>query len=269
MSRVQADGTVRLVGTGLVTFQLALQTGTGLTCRLSPVPDLSTLPKGPKLQAAKGKIKVGPDPAAADDEVTLTAVVAIGATAPVLDGTQDVLLRLQGATGEAMSVLAPGGKFSVKGKKLTLSDTDGTVIQGMRDQPHSADPDEQPATAPPDEGRIGGHQGIEEARHADLQAERRGRRAAVGRGSGDGGHRYPDGLACGDLRAGQEGDQGPLTGAAAVDRRLAAIDPAIEAGVQLLVHPLALRLVEPRERGQHGGELRLDRGTILVAPRSA
>jgi hypothetical protein len=116
------------------------------------VPDLSTLPKGPKLQAAKGKIKVGPDPAAADDEVTLTAIVAIGATAPVLDGTQDVLLRLQGATGEAMSVLAPGGKFSVKGKKLTLTDTDGTVIQGMRDQPHSANPDEQPAPLPPTKG---------------------------------------------------------------------------------------------------------------------
>ena len=149
---VQADGTVRLVGTGLVTFQLALQTGTGLTCRLSPVPDLSTLPKGPKLQAAKGKIKVGPDPAAADDDVTLTAIVEIGATAPVLDGTQDVLLRLQGATGEAMSVLAPGGKFSVKGKKLTLTDTDGTVIQGMRDQPHSANPDEQPAPLPPTKG---------------------------------------------------------------------------------------------------------------------
>jgi len=149
---VQADGTVRLVGTGLVTFQLALQTGTGLTCRLSPVPDLSTLPKGPKLQASKGKIKIGPDPAAADDDVTLTAIVAIGATAPVLDGTQDVLLRLQGATGEAMSVLAPGGKFSVKGKKLTLTDTDGTVIQGMRDQPHSANPDEQPAPLPPTKG---------------------------------------------------------------------------------------------------------------------
>jgi hypothetical protein len=150
---VQPDGTVRLVGTGLVTFQLALQTGTGLTCRLSPVPDLSTLPKGPKLQAAKGKIKVGPDPAAADDEVTLTAIVAIGAPpAPVLDGSQDVLLRLQGATGQAMSVLAPGGKFSVKGKKLTLTDTDGTVIQGMRDQPHSADPDEQPPPLPPTKG---------------------------------------------------------------------------------------------------------------------
>src|SRR5262249_12104375 len=141
---VQPDGTVRLVGTGLVTFQLALQTGTGLTCRLSPRPDLPTLPKGPKLQAAKGKIKIGPDSQAADDELTLTAVFANGARAPVLDGSQDVLLRLQGATGEPLDVLAPGGKFSVKGKKLTLTDADGSVIQSMRDQPHSADPDEQP-----------------------------------------------------------------------------------------------------------------------------
>ena len=50
---VQADGTVRLVGTGLVTFQLALQTGTGLTCRLSPVPDLASLPKGPNAQVRR------------------------------------------------------------------------------------------------------------------------------------------------------------------------------------------------------------------------
>jgi hypothetical protein len=149
---VQADGTVRLVGTGLVTFQLALQTGTGLTCRLSPVPDLASLPKGPKLKSSKGKIKVGPDATAADDEVTLTAVVANGATAPVLDGSQDVLLRLQGASGEPLNVLAPGGKFSVKGKKLTLTDTDGSVIQSMRDQPHSADPDQQPAPLPPTQG---------------------------------------------------------------------------------------------------------------------
>jgi hypothetical protein len=62
---VQADGTVRLVGTGLVTFQLALQTGTGLTCRLSPVPDLASLPKGPTLKSSKGKIKIGPDATAA------------------------------------------------------------------------------------------------------------------------------------------------------------------------------------------------------------
>jgi hypothetical protein len=149
---VQPDGTVRLVGTGLVTFQLALQTGTGLTCRLSPVPDLATLPKGPKLKSSKGKIKIGPDAAAADDEVTLTVVMQTGATAPVLDGSQDVLLRLQGTSGEPLNVLAPGGKFSVKGKKLTLSDADGSVIQGMRDQPHSADPDQQPAPLPPTQG---------------------------------------------------------------------------------------------------------------------
>jgi hypothetical protein len=149
---VQPDGTLRLVGTGLVTFQLALQTGTGLTCRLSPVPDLSTLPKGPKIQSAKGKIKVGPDPNAADDEVTLTTIVALGATAPVLDGSQDVLLRLQGASGLPLNMLVPGGKFSVKGKKLTLSDTDGSLIQSMRDQPHSADPDQQPEPLPPTKG---------------------------------------------------------------------------------------------------------------------
>ena len=149
---VQSDGTVRLVGTGLVTFQLALQTGTGLTCRLSPVPDLASLPKGPKIKSSKGKIKIGPDATAVDYEVTLTVVVANGATALVLDGSQDVLLRLQGASGQPLNVLAPGGKFSVKGKKLTLTDSDGSVIQNMRDQPQSANPDEQPAPLPPTQG---------------------------------------------------------------------------------------------------------------------
>src|SRR5262249_27865890 len=152
---VASDGTVRLVGTGLVTFQLALQTGTGLTCKLSPVPDLATLPKAPKLASVKGKIKPGPDPTMADDELTVTAVLVSGATAPVLDGSQDVILRLQAPGTDPVSILAPGGpggKFQVRGKKLTLEDADGSVIKAMRDQPKSADPDQQPAPLPPTKG---------------------------------------------------------------------------------------------------------------------
>ena len=145
------DGVLRLVGTGLVTFQLALQTGTGLTCALSPVPNLADLPKGPKLASAKGKVKLGTD-APADDQLTVTATLVTGATAPVLDGSQDVIIRLQGAQGDAVSLLAPGGKFQVKGKKLVLNDADGSVIKAMRDQPKSADPDQQPAPLPPTKG---------------------------------------------------------------------------------------------------------------------
>jgi len=149
---VASDGTVRLVGTGLVTFQLALQTGTGLTCKLSPVPDLATLPKGPKLASVKGKIKLGSDTTPADDQLTVTAGLVSGATAPVLDGSQDVILRLEAAGSDPVSLLAPAGKFQVKGKKLTLTDADGSVIKAMRDQPKSADPDQQPAPLPPTKG---------------------------------------------------------------------------------------------------------------------
>jgi hypothetical protein len=149
---VAADGTVRLVGTGLVTFQLALQTGTGLTCKLSPVPDLTTLPKGPKLASVKGKIKPGSDTVTADDELTVTAVMVSGATAPDLKGDQDVILRLEAPGSDPVSLLAPAGAFQVKGKKLTLTDSDGSVIKPMRDQPKSADPDQQPAPLPPTKG---------------------------------------------------------------------------------------------------------------------
>ena len=149
---VASDGTVRLVGTGLVTFQLALQTGTGLTCKLSPVPDLATLPKGPKLASVKGKIKLGSDTTPADDQLTVTAGLVSGAKPPLLDGNQDVILRLQAAGSDPVSLLAPAGKFQVKGKKLTMNDADGSVIKAMRDQPKSADPDQQPAPLPPTKG---------------------------------------------------------------------------------------------------------------------
>src|SRR5262249_22628067 len=144
---VGADGVVRLVGTVFVNFQLPLQTGTGLTCQLSPVPTLANLPKGATLVSAKGKVK--PGPASNDDELTLTAVLASGTPPPVLDGTQDVLLRLNPSSNQPLNLYAAGGMFTVKGKKLLVQDPEGSLklIQAITDQPVGRDqPPAPPAT---------------------------------------------------------------------------------------------------------------------------
>jgi len=113
--------------------------------QLSPATSL-----GPQRKNVTSPVGVGP-PA-----IPLTAAVSLaevpGATAPVLDGSQDVILRLEAAGSDPVSLLAPAGKFQVKGKKLTLTDADGSVIKAMRDQPKSADPDQQPAPLPPTKG---------------------------------------------------------------------------------------------------------------------
>src|SRR5262249_21955305 len=81
------------LGADLINFVAALQTGPRLTCTLSPAVDLASLPKGPVLTSMKGQVKAGTDPKAADDDLTLTAVMTAGAAPLALDGTQDVLLR--------------------------------------------------------------------------------------------------------------------------------------------------------------------------------
>src|SRR5262245_46921404 len=132
---LDSTGVLRLVGTGFINFQLPLQTGTGLTCQLSPAPDLAGLPKGPTLASVKGKVKPGSDPAAADDELTLTAALVSGANPIAMDGSQDVLLRFKGAAGGPLTIIVPGGHLQKKGKKFSLQDGDGSVIQAISDQP--------------------------------------------------------------------------------------------------------------------------------------
>src|SRR5262249_55056822 len=122
---LNAQGSVRLVGTDFINYQIPLQTGTGLTCTLAPAPALNTLPKGATLASVKGVTKKGTDPNAADDSLTLTAVLVPGATAPVLDGSQDVLLRLEPASGKPVNILVPSGHGSGTAKKLTVQDSDG------------------------------------------------------------------------------------------------------------------------------------------------
>jgi hypothetical protein len=148
---LKADGTLRLVGTDFINYQLPLQTGCGMTCRLSPAPDLASLPKGSSLAAVKGKVKVGPDAAAADDDLTLTTVLVSGDTAPVLDGSQDLLLRLEPETGDPLNLLVQAGRFAAKGKKkLIATDAgDGSIIERISDAPSGQD---IPAPPPPTQG---------------------------------------------------------------------------------------------------------------------
>jgi hypothetical protein len=147
---LKADGTMRLVGTDFINFQIALQTGAGMTCRLTPAPDLASLPRGPSLAAVKGKVKAGPDANAPDDALTLTAVLVPGETPPVLDGSADLLLRLKGASGAPLNLFVKGGRMAAKGKKkLILKDGDGSAIERISDAPSGQD---QPEPPPPTQG---------------------------------------------------------------------------------------------------------------------
>ncbi len=147
--RLAADGTLRLVGTDFINFQLPLQTGAGMTCRIEPAPNLADLPAGPSLASAKGKVKAGPDAAAADDELALTAGFVFGETPPPLDGAQDVLLRLRAEGGDPLTLLAPAGTLQARGKKLKLKDGDGSMLERISDAPTGQEP---PPTPPATKG---------------------------------------------------------------------------------------------------------------------
>ena len=88
----------------------------------------------------KGKVKAGTDAAVPDDELMLTAAFVFGATPPLLDGSEDVLLSLRSGNGDPLNLLVQGGRFVAKGKKkLTVSDADGSVIERISDAPSGQD----------------------------------------------------------------------------------------------------------------------------------
>ncbi len=62
VSQLGADGMLRLVGTGLINFQLALQTGTGLTCRLVAGARPRRTAEGAVACVGKGQDEAGPRP---------------------------------------------------------------------------------------------------------------------------------------------------------------------------------------------------------------
>ncbi len=126
---MEANGNIRLVGANILNLIIVNLTGPGITCSLDPVPDLSSLPAGPSVVAVKGKGKLGPETETPDDEATWRVVLANGATAPPLDGTGDLVLRFGRDSGTVLALLVRGSAFTVKGKKSTAVDVDGSVIQ--------------------------------------------------------------------------------------------------------------------------------------------
>jgi hypothetical protein len=146
-ANLNSGGQVTLSGAAFLNFIAALQTGPRLSCTVSPAVDLASLPKGPVLTSMKGQVKAGPDPTAADDDLTLTAVMTAGAVPLALDGTQDVLLRFQPAGQLPLTILVPSGHLAAKGKKSLLKDTDGSVFQAIADLPTSIDDQTPPPPA--------------------------------------------------------------------------------------------------------------------------
>jgi len=145
---LNSAGQVTLSGAAFLNFVAALQAGPRLSCTLSPAVDLASLPKGPALTSVKGQVKAGTDPTAADDDLTLTAVMTAGAVPPVLDGTQDVLLRFQPPGKLPLTILVPSGHLTAKGKKKSLvNDTDGSVFQAIADLPTSINDQTPPPPA--------------------------------------------------------------------------------------------------------------------------
>jgi hypothetical protein len=142
---LNSQGQLTLTGADFINFVSNLQTGPRVTCTLSPAVDLASLPKGPTLTSMKGQVKNGT--ADTDDALTLTAVVTNGATPPVVDGTQDVLLRFVPAGAPPLTILVPHGHLTAKGKKSTVKDTDGSVFMAIPDVPTSQDDQTSPPPA--------------------------------------------------------------------------------------------------------------------------
>jgi hypothetical protein len=142
---LNSQGQVTLTGADFINFVSTLQTGPRLTCTLSPAVALTSLPKGPALTSVKGQVKTGTG--AADDALTLTAAWTNGTTAPVVDGTKDVLLRFAPAGAPPLTILVPSGHLAAKGKKSLVKDTDGSVFMAIADVPTSQDDQNPPPPA--------------------------------------------------------------------------------------------------------------------------
>src|SRR5262249_14696216 len=153
---------------------------------LSPAPDLASLPKGPTLASTRGVVKNGTDPETADDSLTLTAVLLLGATPPVLDGTQDVIVRLQPPGKLPLTIFIPAGNLTPKGKKVTAKGG-APVFRAIADVPTSK-ADKRPPPADPGGGSLIGKKTKKRPpstrRVRGIDAPRRGGPGLVSRGVG-------------------------------------------------------------------------------------
>jgi hypothetical protein len=105
----------------------AVVSGINITCQLTPIPDPSTLPKGPTLKSVGGVVKTGR--AGKPDTLTLHAALVPGSIPPDFAG-KDVLIGIRGAgSADAVLLLVRAGTLRKKGKKLSVRDSDGTALK--------------------------------------------------------------------------------------------------------------------------------------------
>jgi hypothetical protein len=140
-----ATGALRLEGQGLITNAPVVgvsTSGFALSCTLAPVPAQAQLPAGPSL-VAHGTSKPGKpvEGKVVGDTLTLKGKIKNGATP--FDPTKDVFVRLGLGDTDLLVVRVPAGSLVAKGKKLSASDTDGSVVHLVsgrkQDGPTSAD----------------------------------------------------------------------------------------------------------------------------------
>lgn len=108
----------------------ATVSGLRIACTLAPVPSADSLPAGVTLTTFGGKAKIDPSFEDGDkgDQLVLKAKLSPGAMPVVLDGSTDVFVRLRRGNETLLLLGLPAGKQTVKGKKITVNDKDGTLI---------------------------------------------------------------------------------------------------------------------------------------------
>jgi hypothetical protein len=132
-----ASGTFTLMGEGIVVnapnANWNVSAGLKIQCTLSPIPTASALPKAPALAKAGGKGKLGATPGPTDttivgDSLNLHATFTQGAEAAD-PATADVFVLIRDTAGAQVALLrVPSGTFTVKGKTLSVTDSDGSKL---------------------------------------------------------------------------------------------------------------------------------------------
>jgi hypothetical protein len=125
-----ATGAVRLRGEGTIEGApgagAALSAGLDVECTLAPVPDPGSLPAGPALLRAHGRVRPAKD-ATLGDTLALQATWRNGA--PAVDAaTSDVFVRVHDGDATVVLLRVPATTLAVRGKKLVASDEDGSAI---------------------------------------------------------------------------------------------------------------------------------------------
>src|SRR5262249_38216778 len=106
--------------------------GVRFACTLSPIPNRSALHAGASLQKVRGKAKVSTQPLAEGDKadvLSLRGTLKPGPQPLVLDGTKDLVVGVSVGGTDVTTVYVRAGRFTKKGKKLTVTRDDTCKIK--------------------------------------------------------------------------------------------------------------------------------------------